>query len=192
MLLQPKTIDSFSEMLSNEAARPIAFRDKLASIEGTTNATLERFDAQPLDTDIDAVLTAQSVKLSVAATLESFDRFRIESRQLNLTTAACVTHKAAGTAMLEAELAQRCKGRPAKMAGLGRESAAAQESMFAPDLPHAELVALETRRAKLVDEAEFLDRTVANAKNTATRFSNGPTAETWHDAVRAVRAVDFS
>ena len=191
-MTKPNTIDSFTAMLSNESARPVTFRAKLSSRHDADASALERFDAQPLEADLDQVLTAQSDKLAVAATLENFDRIRIESRQLNLTTVACVTHKAAGTAMLEAELAQRCKGRPAKMAGLGRESAAAQESLFAPDLPHAELVALETRRAKLVDEAEFLDRTVANAKNTATRFSNGPTAETWHDAVRAVRAVNFT
>jgi len=192
MLPQPKTIDSFTAMLSNESARPVIFRAKLSARHDAAASTLERFDAQPLEADLDQALTAQTDKLTTAATLENFDRIRIESRQLNLTTAACVTHKAAGTAMLEAELAQRSKGRPAKMAALGKESAAAQESMFAPDLPQPEFDALETRRAKLVDEAEFLDRTVANAKNTATRFSNGPTAETWHDAVRAVRAVDFS
>ena len=188
----PKSIDQFSELLTQEANRPAAFRAKLAARHDAAASTLERFDAQPLEADIDAVLTAQTVKLTTAATLESFDRIRIESRQLNLTTAACVTHKAAGVAILEAELAQRCKPRAAKLATLGKESAAAQESMFAPDLPQAELVALETRRAKLVDEAEYLDRTVANAKNTATRFSNGPCAETWHDAVRAVRAVNFA
>jgi len=191
-MTKPNTIDSFTAMLSNEAARPGTFRAKLSARHDAAASTLERFDAQPLETDLDQALTAQTVKLTTAALRESFDRFPIESRQLNLTTAACVTHKPAGVAMLEAELAQRCKGRPAKMAALGKESASAQESMFAPDLPHAELVALETRRAKLVDEAEFLDRTVADAKNTATRFSNGPSAETWGDAVRAVRAVDFS
>jgi len=191
-MTKPNTIDSFTQMLSSEAARPVTFRDKLAARHDAAASTLERFDAQPLESDLDAVLTAQTVKLSAGAMLASFDRLNIEGRQQALADAAAVAHKTAGTAMLEAELAQRCKGRPAKMAGLGRESAAAQESMFSPDLPPAEFDKLEARRADLVGKGEALEYCFSVSKSAITRFSNGPTAETWHDAVRAVRAVDFS
>ena len=191
-MTKPNTIDSFTTMLSNEAARPIAFRDKLASIEGTTNATLERFAAQPLDTDIDAVLTAQSVKLAVAATLESFDRIRIESRQKTLADAAAVNLHDIGKGLLEHGLAERTKGRAAKHAGIGKEAAAHQTALMNPDLSPDEWGALENLRAGLVGQAESLEVNLSNAKSAIERFSNVPSAETWHDAVRAVRNVNFS
>jgi len=192
MLPQPKTIDQFTAMLSAEAARPVAFRDKLANIEGTTNATLERFDAQPLETDLDQVLAAHSTKLAVVATRENFDRIPLENRCKAIADTAAVTHKPAGVAMLEADLGQRTKGRVAKRAAIGKEAAAAQEAAMNPDLPAAEFDALEAKRAALVDQAEQLDLSVANARNAITYFSNETTAESWHAAVLAVRAVNFA
>ena len=192
MSKQPATIDQFSENLASEAARPPAFRAKLASIDGTAAATLERFDANPLESDIDQVLTAQSVKLATTAALESFDRFTMENRQQALADAAAATNKTAGKTLLEAGLAERCKNRAARMADLGRQTAAVTEEQFKPDLSDAEYKSLEVRRAALVATAEGLDSFVPAARNAITYFSNTPSAETWQDAVRAVRAVDFS
>ena len=192
MLPQPKTIDSFIAMLSNEAARPVIFRDKLSARHDAAATTLERFDAQPLEADLDQVLTAQSVKLATAATLESFDLIRIESRQKTLADTAAVAHHDIGKGLLENERATRSKGRAAKLATLGKASAAVQEAMFSPDLPHAELVALEAKRADLVGQSEALEFAFAISASAIERFSNVPSAETWHDAVRAVRNVNFS
>ena len=192
MLPQPNTIDSFTQMRSNEAARPVGFRAKLSARHDAAASTLERFDAQPLDTDIDAVLTAQSVKLSAGAMLASFDRLTIESRQKTLADTAAVAHHDIGKGLLENERATRSKGRAAKLATLGKASAAVQEAMFAPDLPHAELVALEAKRADLVGQSEALEFAFAISASAIERFSYGPSAETWHDAVRAVRAVNFT
>ena len=192
MSKQPNTIDQFSETLATEAARPPAFRERLASIHGTAATTLERFEAQPLESDIDQVLTAQGVKLSTAAMLESFDRITLEHRQKTLADAAAATNKTAGVALLEGELSQRCKNRAARMADLGRQTATVTEEQFKPDLPDAEYKSLEVRRAALVATAEGLDSFVPAARNAITYFSNTPSAETWQDAVRAVRAVDFS
>jgi len=192
MSKQPNTIDSLSELIASEAARPPGFRAKLAARHEAASATLEKYNVQPLESDLDQVLAAQGVKLAAAAMLESFDSIPIENRQRTLADAAALSNKAAGVESLETELAARLKPRPAKMAQLGRETASVQEAMFAPDLPHAELVALEARRAKLVDDALYFDTLVASARNTIARFSNVPSAETWADAVRAVRAVDFS
>ena len=188
----PKSIDQFSELLTQEANRPAAFRAKLAARHDAAASTLERFDAQPLEADIDAVLTAQTVKLTTAATLESFDRIKMESRQKTLADAAAVSNKDAGKAILESELALRSKGRSAKHATLGKVAAAAQEAMLNPDLLPAEFDKLEARRAALVGESEALETAFSLSKSAIERFSNGPSAETWHDAVRAVRAVNFA
>ena len=192
MLLQPKTIDSFSEMLSNEAARPVIFRDKLSARHDAAATTLERFDAQPLESDLDQVLTAQSDKLTTAATLENFDRIRIESRQKTLADAAAVAHHDIGKGLLENERATRSKGRAAKHAALGKAAATDQAALMNPDLSQDEWATLETHRAGLVGQAESLEFAFAISASAIERFSNVPSAETWHDAVRAVRAVDFS
>jgi len=191
-MTKPNTIDQFTAILTAEAARPPVFRDKLASIDGTATATLERFDAAPLEYDIDQVLKAQSVKLAASAMLESFDRFTMESRQRTLADAAATANKSAGKAILESELAERCKPRAARMADLGRQGAAVQESMFKPDLPDAEYKALEVKRAHLVATGEGLDSFVTAARSTITFFSNNPSAESWQSAVLAVRRVDFA
>ena len=192
MLLQPKTIDSFIAMLSNEAARPVALDASISARTAAVDATVERFEREPLDTGIDAFLTAQTTKLALTASRESFDRIRMETRQLTLTTAACVTHKPAGKAILEAELAERTKGRAAKHAALGKAAAAHQTALMNPDLSPDEWGALENLRAGLVGQAESLEVNLSNAKSAIERFSNVPSAETWHDAVRAVRAVNFA
>ena len=192
MLPQPKTIDSFIAMLSNEAARPVTFRAKLSARHDADASALERFDAQPLESDLDQVLTAQSDKLAVAATLESFDRFTVESRGQALADAAARTHKDTGKRLLEAELAERSKNRMAKHAALGKVAAADQVALLNPDLPPTEFDMLEAHRAGLVGQSEALEYCFSVSKSAIERFSNGPTAETWHDAVRAVRAVDFS
>ena len=192
MLLQPKTIDSFIAMLSNEAARPVIFRDKLSARHDAAATTLERFDAQPLEADLDQVLTAQSVKLSAGAMLASFDRLTIESRGQALADAAALTHKDAGKRLLEGELAERSKNRMAKHAALGKVAAADQVALLNPDLPPTEFDMLEAHRAGLVGQSEALEYCFSVSKSAIERFFNGPTAETWGDAVRAVRAVDFS
>ena len=192
MLLQPKTIDSFIAMLSNEAARPVIFRDKLSARHDAAATTLERFDAQPLEADLDQVLTAQSVKLSAGAMLASFDRLTIESRGQALADAAARTHKDAGKRLLEGELAERSKNRMAKHAALGKVAAADQVALLNPDLPPTEFDMLEAHRAGLVGQSEALEYCFSVSKSAIERFFNGPTAETWGDAVRAVRAVDFS
>ncbi|MEI6674496.1 MAG: hypothetical protein WCO57_04895 [Verrucomicrobiota bacterium] len=189
---QFKTTDSFNSALAAEMARPQAFRDKLASIQSAAAAKLQGFADAPLDSDIAEVLQAKGEQLAVSATLETFDAIAIENRARVLGDAFAARHAADGKAALDAELAIRTKGRPAKMAALGKESASIQEAMFKPDLPEAELVELETRRAFLVGTADSLDSFLTGARNDIARFSNVPSAETWRDAVRSVGQVDFS
>ena len=192
MLPQPKSIDSFTALLASEAARPAATRAKVASIEATAAATLEQFDRQPVEADLAQVLTAQSTALASRAMLASIDRFTVESRGQALADAAARTHKDTGKPLLEGELAERLKPRAAKHASLGKAAAIDQAALMNPDLSQDEWAALEDHRAGLVGQAESLEASLSNARSAIERFSNGPSAETWHDAVRAVRAVDFS
>lgn len=175
-----------------EAARPATFRAKLAAIQSATAAKLQRFADAPLDSDIAEVLKAQGDQLAVAATLEAFDAISIESRSQTLADAFAARHVAEGVAALQADLAARTKNRAARLAALGKESAAIQEKMFVPDTPEAELVTLETRRAFLVATCDSLDGILTGARNDISRFSNAPSAETWRDAMRSVSQVNFS
>lgn len=187
-----KTTDSFNFTLAAEMARPQAFRDKLASIQGTVAAKLQGFADAPLDSDIAEVLQGQGDALAVAATLEAFDRISIESRAQALGDAFAARHVAEGKAALDAELTTRTKGRAARLAALGKETASIQEKMFVPDLPDTELVELENRRAFLVATGDGLDSFLTAARNAITRFSNVPSADSWREALLAVGQVDFS
>ena len=187
-----KTIDQFNTALTDEQSRPATFRAKLAAIQSATAAKLQRFADAPLDSDIDEVLKAQGDQLAVAATLEAFDRISIESRAQALGDTFAAAHVAEGRAALDAELGIRTKPRAAKLAALGKESASVQEAMFKPDLPEAELVTLEARRAFLVATCDSLDGILTGARNDIARFSNVPSAETWRDAMRSVGQVNFS
>ena len=72
-----KSIDQFNSAMLAEASRPQAFRDKLASIQGTATAQLEQFEREPLESNLDQVLTAQGLRLAAGATLEAFDRITL-------------------------------------------------------------------------------------------------------------------
>ena len=80
----------------------------------------------------------------------------------------------------------------AKHAELGKVAAADQVALLNPDLPPTEFDMLEAHRAGLVGQSEALEYCFSVSKSAIERFFNGPTAETWGDAVRAVRAVNFS
>ncbi|MCX6879860.1 MAG: hypothetical protein NTW21_39555 [Verrucomicrobia bacterium] len=188
----PSSIDLFNSAIATEEARPVSFDKNLASRDAAVTATLERFHSRPLETDLDEFLTAQAVKLSLAAARESFGSIALPNRQRMLADAYVIANKETGERLLQTQLAERVRPRAAKMAALGKETASVQESMFKPDLPHPELIALEARRAKLTDEAAFLDSAVASAKNQIAYFSNETTAENWRAAARAVQAVNFS
>ena len=192
MTPQPKTIDQVSEIIAAQHARPeltIAALTAALHKSETEFLQLEK-DLDPAD--IEKLITCIARREDCHNARESYQSIRLESRQKTLADAAAVNLHDIGKGLLEHGLAERTKGRAAKHAGIGKEAAAHQTALMNPDLSPDEWDALENLRAGLVGQAEALEYCFSVCKSAIERFSNVPSAETWHDAVRAVRAVNFA